>query len=133
MLEFLNSCHNFPGSRCTTSNTKTWHWKKEANPKTQYSKEELQKIAGRYYSKHLDFYWTIVMNDEGHLELKRPTIADKLLEPFYDNEFRLKVDFREEDESRVWLRFYYDEAGEVTWFDVHNPRLMHHRFDKVKN
>ena len=133
MLEFLNSCHNFPGSRCTTSNPKTWHWKKEANPKTQYSKEELQKIAGRYYSKHLDFYWTIVMNDEGHLVLKRPTIADKLLEPFYDNEFRLKVDFREEDESRVWLRFYYDEAGEVTWFDVHNPRLMHHRFDKVKN
>lgn len=29
--------------------------------------------------------------------------------------------------------FDYDEAGEVSWFDVHNPRLMHHRFGKVKD
>ncbi|NOT73755.1 MAG: beta-lactamase family protein [Cyclobacteriaceae bacterium] len=114
-------------------NPETWHWKKEMNAKKQYSKEQLQKLTGKYYSKHLDFYWTIVMNEDGNLVVKRPTIADKLLEPFFDNEFKLTIEFREDDESRVWIQFYYNEAGEAIWFDVHNPRLLHHRFDKVKN
>lgn len=111
--------------------TETWHWKKENATKTKYSKDQLQKITGKYYSKHLDFYWMIVMNEEGNLVVKRPTIADKILEPFYEEEFRLVVEFWENDESRVWIKFYYDETGKVSWFDVHNSRLMHHRFDKV--
>jgi hypothetical protein len=115
------------------NNSQTSYWKKETTIKKQYSKEDLQKLTGKYYSKHLDFYWTIMMNDEGDLVVKRPTIADKVLEPFFDDEFRLNIEFWENDESRVWIRFYYNEAGEVNWFDVHNPRLMHHRFDKVKN
>lgn len=106
--------------------------RKEMAPRVNYTKAQLQKLTGRYYSKHLDFYWTIVMNDEGQLVVKRPTIADKTLEQFYDEEFRLPIEFREDDESRVWIKFYYDDAGAVSWFDVHNPRLMHHRFDKVK-
>ena len=86
-------------------NPETWHWKKETTGKKQYSKEQLQKITGKYYSKHLDFYWTIILNDEGSLVVKRPTIADKILEPFYDDEFRLLIEFREDDESRVWIKF----------------------------
>lgn len=113
--------------------TETLHWKKEKATKTKYSKEQLQKITGKYYSKHLDFYWTIVMNEEGNLIVKRPTIADKILEPFYDDEFRLIIEFRENEESRVWIKFYNDEAGKVSWFDVHNSRLMHHRFDKISD
>jgi hypothetical protein len=73
------------------------------------------------------------MNEAGELIVKRPTISDKILEPFYDDEFRLKIEFRPNDESRVWIRFSYNAAGEVTGFDVHNSRLMHHRFDKVTN
>lgn len=115
------------------NNSQTWHWKKETSAKKQYSKEQLQKLTGKYYSKHLDFYWTIVMNDDGNLVVKRPTIADKILEPMYDDEFRLNIEFWPDDESRVWIRFYYNDAGDVNWFDVHNPRLMHHRFDKVKD
>ncbi|CAN0494596.1 unnamed protein product, partial [Phaeothamnion confervicola] len=49
----------------------------------------LQKLTGKYYSKHLDFYLTIVLSDEGKLVVKRPTIADKVLEPYATDEFKL--------------------------------------------
>lgn len=95
-------------------------------------KELLKKLAGLYYSPHLDFYWRIELDVEGRLLLKRPTIADKYLEPGPDGEFRLNVQYYEDDESEVWIRFYTNDAGEVTHLDVHHTRLMHHRFDKVK-
>ncbi|MBK8609569.1 MAG: beta-lactamase family protein [Chitinophagaceae bacterium] len=107
--------------------------RKDTAARPQYSKESLQKITGRYYSPHLDFYWTIMLDDEGKLVLKRPTIADKYLEPGPDGEFMLKVQYYEDDESTNWIRFYYNAAGEVTHFNIWHPRLMHHRFDKVAN
>lgn len=111
--------------------TETWHWKRETTAKTKYTNAQLQKFTGKYYSKHLDFYWTIVMNDAGELVVKRPTIADKILEPFYNDEFRLIIEFRENEESRVWIKFEYDAAGNASGFNVQNSRLMHHRFEKV--
>ncbi|MBX2895695.1 MAG: serine hydrolase [Cyclobacteriaceae bacterium] len=111
--------------------TETWHWKRETTTKTKYTNAQLQKFTGKYYSKHLDFYWTIVMNDAGELVVKRPTIADKILEPFYNDEFRLIIEFREHEESRVWINFEYDKAGKVNGFNIQNSRLMHHQFDKV--
>jgi len=112
--------------------TETWHWKREITTKTIYTKAQLQKFTGKYYSKHLDFYWTIVMDEEGNLIVKRPTIANKVLEPFYNNEFRLVIEFRENEESRVWIKFEYDATGKVSGFNVQNSRLMHHRFDKME-
>lgn len=111
--------------------TETWHWKRETATKTKYTQAQLQKFTGKYYSKHLDFYWTIEMNEAGELVVKRPTITDKILEPFYNDEFRLIIEFRENEESRVWIKFEYDAVGNVNGFNVQNSRLMHHRFDKV--
>jgi len=71
-----------------------------------------------------------VLDEEGRLVLKRPTIADKIIEPGYDKEFVLKIQFRFDDEADGWLRFYFNEAGEVTYLNVRHGRLMHHRFDK---
>ncbi len=104
--------------------------KKEDITKPTYTKEYLQKLTGRYYSKHLDFYWTILLNDEGRLVLKRPTIADKIIEPGYDEDFVLKIQFRYDDETDGWIHFYFNEVGDVTYLDVRHGRLMHHRFDK---
>jgi len=108
------------------------YMKKDTAKRPHYSKEYLQKLTGKYYSPHLDFYWTLILNAEEKLVLKRPTIADKILEPMPDGEFMLKVQFYEDYESNVWIKFYYNDTGEVTHLDVHNPRLMHHQFDKVR-
>ena len=112
-------------------NPETFHYKKVTTTKTTYSKEQLQKLTGNYYSKHLDFYWRIEMNEAGNLVVKRPTISDKILVPGYGDEFKLIIQFWPDDESNAWIRFYYDDVGKPTHFDVNNGRLMNHRFDKV--
>ncbi len=94
-------------------------------------KKELQKLTGKYYSKHLDFYWTLVLNEKDQLVVKRPTIADKIMEPWVDGEFRLMTDYGEYS-SESWVRFHYNEKGSVTHFTVSHPRLMNHRFDKLQ-
>ena len=95
-----------------------------------FSKEMLQKLTGKYYSQHLDFYWTIEMDNQGKLVVKRPTVADKYLEPQPDGEFMMKVQYHTDDESDVLIKFYFNQSGEPIYFDVHHPRLMHCRFDK---
>lgn len=108
-------------------------WKKDISEKPVYSKEYLQKLVGKYYSKHLDFYFTIILNDEGKLVVKRPTIADKILEPHSIDEFKLPTEFFETNyESSFRVHFYFNNTGNVTHFDVRHGRLMHHRFDKVE-
>ncbi len=107
-------------------------WKKDTTVEPVYSNEYLQKLTGKYYSKHLDFYCTIVLNDEGKLIVKRPTIADKFLEPYSLDEFKLPTEFQETNyEVNFRVHFYFNDAGMPTHFDVRHGRLMHHRFDKV--
>ncbi|HOX81529.1 MAG TPA: serine hydrolase domain-containing protein [Chryseolinea sp.] len=108
-------------------------WRKDSTVEPIYSREYLQKLSGKYYSKHLDFYFTIMLNDEGKLVVKRPTIADKVLEPFSLHEFKLPTEFFESNyESSFRVHFYFNDAGMPTHFDVHHGRLMHHRFDKIQ-
>jgi hypothetical protein len=58
------------------------------------SKNELPKLTGKYYSAHLDFYWTLMFNENNELVVKRPTIADKTLDPWrIDGEYRLLADY----------------------------------------
>jgi len=113
-----------------TANNDIIEWQKVTAPKKQYSKDELLKLTGTYYSKHLDFYWRILLNEKGQLILKRPTIADKIIEPGYDDEFELAVQYHIDDESVAWIKFYFTEKGEVDYLNVRHGRLMHHRFDK---
>lgn len=109
-------------------------WKKDTAVEPVNSKEYLTKLAGKYYSKHLDFYLTIVLSDEGKLVVKRPTIADKVLQPYSVDEFRLPTDFQDTNyEVNFRVHFYFDDAGKPTYFDVRHGRLMHHRFDKVSD
>jgi CubicO group peptidase (beta-lactamase class C family) len=98
--------------------------------KPNLNREQLQKLTGKYYSRHLDFYWTLVLNEKDQLVVKRPTIADKIIEPSADGEFQLVMEFGTQI-SEGWIRFYYSGNGDISHFTVSNPRLMGHRFDKV--
>jgi CubicO group peptidase (beta-lactamase class C family) len=113
-----------------TASNDSIKWQKVTTTKKNYSNDYLKKLCGTYYSKHLDFYWRIVLNEQGKLVLKRPTIADKIIEPGYDDEFKLPIQFHTNDESWAWIKFYFTEKGEVEYLDVRHSRLMHHRFDK---
>jgi hypothetical protein len=111
-----------------------FNWKKDVTEEPVYSKAYLQKLTGKYYSKHLDFYLTIILNDEDKLVVKRPTISDKILEPHSPNEFKLPTEFFETNyEVTFWVHFYFNDAGLPTHFDVRHGRLMHHRFDKISD
>lgn len=115
-----------------TSADKVFTWRKDSTTEPVLAQKYLQKLTGKYYSKHLDFYLTIVLNDEGKLVVKRPTISDKILEPHSLTQFKLPTEFFETNyESTFWVNFYFDATGMPTHFDVRHGRLMHHRFDKV--
>jgi CubicO group peptidase (beta-lactamase class C family) len=95
------------------------------------SKQELAAFAGKYYSKHLDFYWTLELNEEGKLIIKRPTVADTIIEPDGVNQFLIKIETYPGIPSDAWILFHKNEKGNITHFTVWDLRLMHHRFDRI--
>lgn len=110
----------------------TIHLLKITTPKVVHTSEQLQKMVGRYYSEHLNYYLTITLSDKNKLVVKRPTLPDKILQPIYDGDFMLETEFHKDDISPAWIKFFFDNAGNVTHFTVSSPRMMGHRLDKVQ-
>lgn len=106
------------------------HMEKSRSVIQKPGRNELQKLTGKYYSRHLDFYWTLILNEKDELVVKRPTVPDKVLKPWIDNEFMLTTDYGPYS-SESWVRFHYNQKGKVTHFTVSHPRLMDHRFEKL--
>jgi CubicO group peptidase (beta-lactamase class C family) len=98
----------------------------------QPATDQLRSYTGKYYSPHLDTYWTIVMDGSDKLVVKRSNIRDTQLDPHINKEFRIRIDKFPGDSFDSWVKFHVDEKGKVTHFTVHDSRLMHHRFDKVQ-
>ncbi len=96
------------------------------------SKEELKKFTGRYYSKHLDYYWTIITDDDGRLIIKRPTIADTAIDPHELNQFLIPISRSPGSSFPAYLLFHKNDKGDITHFTVWHTRLMHHQFDKIE-
>ncbi len=90
----------------------------------------LQRVAGTYHSAHLDYSWTLVIDEAGDLVLRAPTMADIRLEPYRENEFLLRHEKFRDVPYHMWIRFHENDAGAVTHLTVWTPRLMHHRFDR---
>ena len=90
----------------------------------------LKQLAGRYYSAHLGYTWTLSVNSEGKLILRAPTIADVEVEPFQENEFLLRLEKFPGMPFHVWVKFHKAPSGEISHLTVWNPRLMNHRFDR---
>lgn len=94
------------------------------------SPELLHRLAGRYHSAHLDYTWTLMLDDAGELVLRAPTMADIRVEPYQEGEFLLQHEKLPGVPFNVWIRFHENESGEVTHLTAWNPRLMNHRFDR---
>ncbi|QNA45349.1 serine hydrolase domain-containing protein [Lacibacter sediminis] len=95
------------------------------------SKDYLKQFAGEYHSGHLDFYCRIVLDENGQLVMRRPTISDKVLIPDGENKFLFEMD-AVGDRWYVLAQFTKNEKGEVDGINMQHVRMMHHRFDKVR-
>lgn len=103
---------------------------KEIN-KAVVDKKYLEQFTGQYYSPHLDYYCRILLNDNGQLIIRRPTLSDKVLESYRDNSFLFEMEHRT-DAWYVKATFTKDKNGKVDGINMQHIRMMHHRFDKIK-
>ena len=101
---------------------------KEKN-KPKVTTAYLQRFTGQFYSKHLDYYCRVLLNDKGQLILTRPTVSDVILEPYGENRFLFEMDAGG-DSWNVVAIFTKNKKGEVNGIDMQHIRMMHHRFDK---
>ncbi|MGZ8553449.1 MAG: serine hydrolase domain-containing protein [Chitinophagaceae bacterium] len=103
---------------------------KEMGEEWQPSIEELKEFAGKYYSKHLDYYWNFVLNEQGKLVLKRATMPDAVVEPDGENQFHYIAEKGPGNGFDQWILFNKNPAGKIIGLIVWSARVMHHRFDK---
>ena len=94
------------------------------------STEELKKFTGKFYSKHLDYYWNFDLNEQGKMVLKRATMPDAIIEPDGENQFHYIGEKYPGAGFDQWILFNKDEQGKVVGLTVWSARVMHHRFDK---
>ncbi len=98
--------------------------------KWQPSTEDLKKFTGSYYSKHLEYYWNIELNENGKMVLRRATMLDAIISPDGENQFHYIGEKGPGDGFDQWILFSKNTAGEITGLTVWSARVMHHRFDK---
>jgi CubicO group peptidase (beta-lactamase class C family) len=92
----------------------------------------LERLEGRYRSPHLDYTWTLSLDASGQLVLRAPTIADLRLEPFQPGEFLVRHEKYPGVTASYWVRFHEDANGEIQQLTVWSPRMMNHRFERVR-
>ena len=96
------------------------------------STEGLKIFTGKYYSRHLDYYWNFELNEQGKMLLRRATMPDAIVEPDGENQFHYIAEKKPGDGFDQWLLFNKNAVGEITGMTVWSARVMHHRFDKIK-
>lgn len=94
------------------------------------SKEYLSSFTGEYYSKHLDYYCRVILNEKNELILRRPTISDKKLVPDGEDRFLFEMEAGG-DSWYVVANFTKGKNGQIDGINMRHVRMMHHRFDKV--
>lgn len=99
----------------------------------QPSAEDLNKYQGKYYSKHLDYYWNFELNEEGEMVLKRATMPDAIIKPDGENQFHYIAEKAPGAGFDQWILFKKDNQGKIIGLTVRSARVMHHRFDKVND
>lgn len=95
-------------------------------------REWLERLVGRYRSPHLDYTWTLALDADGALVIRAPTIAERRLEPFRPGEFLLRHEKYPGVPAHYWVRFHEAANGEIEHLTVWAPRLMNHRFERVR-
>lgn len=113
----------FPGVTMAKDSTVTW----------QPTQGQLAAVTGKFYSPHLDFYWTIEQNADGKLFIKRPTIADTPLVPDDGaNRFRFNIESYPGITHSATIQFLHNKTNDITHFIVRSGRIMKHRFEKIR-
>ncbi len=92
--------------------------------------ENLKEFTGRFYSKHLDYFWNIELNQTGKLILKSSNLPDIELEPDGYNQFHFIGEQYPGVGFDRWILYNKDDQGVITHLTVWTGRVMHHRFDK---
>jgi CubicO group peptidase (beta-lactamase class C family) len=95
-------------------------------------REWLERLVGRYRSPHLDYTWTLALDAGGALVIRAPTLAERRLEPFRPGEFLLRHEKYPGVPAHYWVRFHEMARGEIGHITVWAPRLMNHRFERVR-
>jgi len=103
---------------------------KELTQEWRPDQGELKEFEGIYYSKHLDYYWSFNLNEQGKLVLKRATMPDAVIEPDGKNQFHYIAEKGQGAGFDQWIRFNKNTSGIITGLTVYSARVMHHRFDK---
>lgn len=103
---------------------------KETGKQWQPSLEELKKFTGKYYSRHLDYYWNFELDEQGKMVLRRATMPDAIVEPDGENQFHYIAEKSPGAAFDQWILFNKNAAGEITGLTVWSARVMHHRFYK---
>jgi CubicO group peptidase (beta-lactamase class C family) len=110
----------YPGATMVVDTTNNW------NPQ----KEELNNFIGKYYSKHLDYYWYIEQDESGEMLLRRSILPDVAIAPDGLNQFHYIAEKYPGAGFDQWILFNKDDKGKVVGLTVWSARVMHHRFDK---
>jgi hypothetical protein len=131
-FEFTRSDNDYKAKAHSHQKNSVINLIRDTSTKWQPSLLQLQSYTGKYYSPHLDFYWTIELGKDNRLIIKRPTIRDTELHPDTNGEFRINIEYYPDTSYPAWLKFYRDTSGRVTHFVVHHARLLGHEFDKVQ-
>ncbi|MBL7739919.1 MAG: serine hydrolase [Chitinophagaceae bacterium] len=95
------------------------------------SKDELAGFKGKYHSRHLDYYWYIVQDENGGLLLRRSNLPDVPITPDGINQFHYTGEKYPDAGFDSWILFNRNNSGEITGLTVWSGRVMHHRFARV--
>jgi len=91
----------------------------------------LQQFTGQYYCAQLDYYFRIIMDEQGQLIIKRPTVRDVVMMPYIEDQFI--VEGKTGDYSVFGKNiFTRNKDGNVDGFISRDSRSMNFRCDKVK-
>jgi len=103
---------------------------KDTSGNWQPTTQDLVEFTGRFYSKHLDYFWNIELNEAGKLIRKSSNLPDTNLEPDGTNQFHYIGEKYLNAGFDSWIMFNKNDRGEITHLTVWSGRVMHHRFDK---
>lgn len=82
------------------------------------TKENLQQFTGQFYSAHLDYYFRVVLSDDGtKLNFVRPTIPQTALQPSVKDQFLFAI-WNGASTAIARAKFMRDKAGKVDGFSI---------------
>ena len=94
-------------------------------PAWKPNEDDIRMYVGRYFSKELEAFYNIALNEDNNLVLQHRRIDDLELKPEKNDEFTAAFPIPE-------LKFIRNEHGEVTGFEASSGRSKGIVFEKMK-